>query len=64
MGRSDIEPIFWEERSTGFVARRLADTLAARRIIGFETKIPLADGLADLVAWWRSRQALPRSAVG
>jgi UDP-glucose 4-epimerase len=64
MGRSDIEPVFWEERSAGFVSRRLADTQAARQTIGFETKIPLADGLTDLVAWWRSKQVVPRSAVG
>jgi UDP-glucose 4-epimerase len=63
MGRPDIEPIFWEQRSGDTIERRLANTAAARRTIGFEATIPLATGLADLVDWWRSQSAASRSAA-
>lgn len=53
MGRSEIEPVFREERAVNPVPRRLSDISAARRIVGFETTIPLEDGLRELVEWWR-----------
>lgn len=57
MGRPDIEPVHWEERAINPVPRRLADTNLARRLIGFETTVPLQQGLAELVDWWRSEHA-------
>jgi UDP-glucose 4-epimerase len=39
------------------VTRRLADTTAARRAIGFEARVPLEDGLRRLVDWWRMERA-------
>ena len=64
MGRPDIEPIHWEERAVNPVPRRLADTNLARRAIGFETTVPLQDGLAELVDWWRAeRSTLQESRV-
>ncbi len=53
MDCTEIEPAFWEERTINRVPRQLASTVAARRILGFETTIPIAEGLADLVDWWR-----------
>ena len=45
------------ERAVNGVARRLADVSAARRDLGFETRVGLAEGLAELVAWWRPLRA-------
>ncbi|MGA8787928.1 MAG: NAD-dependent epimerase/dehydratase family protein [Paenarthrobacter sp.] len=41
------------ERAVNGVARRLADTSAAREDLGFEAAVGLEDGLRSLVAWWR-----------
>jgi UDP-glucose 4-epimerase len=58
MDRPDTKPVFREARAVNPVPRRLSDINAARRIIGFETTIPLEDGLRELVRWWRhERQA-------
>lgn len=46
------------ERKVNPVSRRLADTSAAKRMLGFETTVDLEDGLASLVAWWRQERAL------
>jgi UDP-glucose 4-epimerase len=39
------------------VARRLASTEKAKRLLGFEARISLEDGLRDLVAWWQQERA-------
>lgn len=44
------------ERKVNGVTRRLADTEAAARDLGFRAEIDLATGLRDLVAWWRAEQ--------
>jgi UDP-glucose 4-epimerase len=41
------------ERAVNGVARRLADTSAARRDLGFTAAVGLEDGLRSLVEWWR-----------
>lgn len=41
------------ERTVNAVERRLADTTAARRDLGFEATIGLDEGLRRLVEWWR-----------
>lgn len=41
------------ERAVNSVSRRLADTSAACRDLGFESTIGLEEGLARLVEWWR-----------
>ncbi|WP_298944440.1 NAD-dependent epimerase/dehydratase family protein [uncultured Microbacterium sp.] len=54
------------ERAINGVARRLADTSAARRDLGFEATIGLDEGLRELVEWWRplrSEIAASRSVV-
>jgi UDP-glucose 4-epimerase len=65
MCREDLKPQFGAERKVNSVSRRLASTDAARRLLGFETSVPLEQGLADLVDWWRreSRLSEPREAV-
>ena len=41
------------DRAVNGVARRLADISAARRDLHFEAEVSLADGLRELVTWWR-----------
>jgi UDP-glucose 4-epimerase len=50
--RSDLGVEHGPERAVNGVARRLADTSAARRDLGFEAEITLEDGLRRLVDWW------------
>jgi UDP-glucose 4-epimerase len=45
------------ERAVNGVTRRLADTSAARRDLGFEAQIELEEGLRSLVEWWRPQRA-------
>ncbi len=40
------------ERAVNGVVRRLADTTAARRDLGFEATIGIEEGLRQLVEWW------------
>ena len=56
MGRPNLNPVFEPARSVNPVPRRLADTRAARELIGFETIIPLEEGLGELVEWWRDQK--------
>lgn len=51
---SDLSVEFGPERAVNKVSRRLADTGAARRDLGFEAEIDLREGLHRLVDWWRS----------
>jgi UDP-glucose 4-epimerase len=50
---SDLSVEHGPERAVNGVTRRLADTSAARRDLGFSARVPLAEGLRELVAWWR-----------
>ncbi|WP_426997557.1 NAD-dependent epimerase/dehydratase family protein [Pseudarthrobacter sp. N5] len=50
---SDLEVEHGPERLVNGVVRRLADTSAARRDLGFEAEVPLTEGLRELVHWWR-----------
>lgn len=45
------------ERAVNGVVRRLADTSAARRDLGFEATMGLDEGLRQLVDWWRPLRA-------
>ncbi len=51
---SDLEIEYGPERAINGVTRRLADTEAARRELGFEAEIDLEQGLRMLVEWWRA----------
>ena len=50
---SDLPVEFGPERSVNNVVRRLADTSAAERDLGFRAEIDLEQGLRELVEWWR-----------
>jgi UDP-glucose 4-epimerase len=49
---SDVGVEHGPERTVNGVARRLADTSAAKRDLGFQATIGLEDGLRRLVDWW------------
>jgi UDP-glucose 4-epimerase len=53
---SDLRPEHGPERKVNPVPRRLADVDKARRLLGFEARIPLDEGLRRLVAWWQQEQ--------
>jgi UDP-glucose 4-epimerase len=53
MGRRGISLEYAPERSINPVPRRLASTGKAERLLGFRATMPLEEGLADLVKWWR-----------
>lgn len=53
MGAEHLGVEHGPERAVNGVARRLADTRAAKRDFGFEATIGLEEGLRQLVEWWR-----------
>ena len=53
---SDLQPEFGPERTVNPVPRRLADVDKARRLLGFEARVPLDEGLRRLVAWWQEER--------
>ncbi len=52
---SSVAPVHEPERSVNRVPRRLAGTEWADQLIGFRAQVPLAEGLARLVAWYRTQ---------
>lgn len=50
---SKLSVEFGPERKVNAVTRRLADTAAAARDLGFRSEMPLDEGLRRLVSWWR-----------
>ncbi|MCG7288109.1 NAD-dependent epimerase/dehydratase family protein [Cellulomonas sp. ACRRI] len=54
---SDLAVEHGPERAVNGVPRRLADTAAARRDLGFVAQVGLDEGLRELVDWWRPRRA-------
>ena len=50
---SDLPVEHGPDRAVNGVTRRLADTAAARRDLGFVAEVPLVEGLRQLVEWWR-----------
>ena len=53
---SDLPIEYGPERAVNSVARRLADTSAARCDLGFTAEVPLEEGLRRLVEWWRPQR--------
>jgi len=54
--RSSLRPGYREERKVNPVQRRLADVDKARRLLGFEARTSLDEGLRCLVDWWREQK--------
>ncbi|WP_141014149.1 NAD-dependent epimerase/dehydratase family protein [Nocardioides sambongensis] len=54
---SDLGVEHGPERAVNGVVRRLADTTAAARDLGFKTEVGLEEGLRELVEWWRPLRA-------
>ncbi|MFC0506188.1 NAD-dependent epimerase/dehydratase family protein [Micromonospora costi] len=54
--KSDLPPEYGPARAVNGVTRRLADTTAAQRRLGFRAEIGLHDGLQGLVDWWRAEK--------
>lgn len=54
---SDLSVEHGPERAVNGVVRRLADTRAARRDLGFVASVDLEEGLRELVEWWRPLRA-------
>ncbi len=50
---SDLQVAHGPERAVNGVVRRLADTTAAARDLGFVAEVGLEEGLRELVEWWR-----------
>ncbi|SEB56893.1 UDP-glucose 4-epimerase [Nocardioides exalbidus] len=53
---SDLPVEHGPERGVNGVVRRLADTCAAERDLGFVAQTGLEDGLRQLVEWWRPQR--------
>ena len=53
---STLEPEFAPERRVNPVPRRLADTDKARHLLDFRARIPLQEGLGELVRWWQEER--------
>jgi len=54
---SDLTVEYGEARRVNPVPRRLADVEKARRLLGFEARIPVEAGLATVVDWWQRERA-------
>ncbi|PWU57950.1 NAD-dependent epimerase [Micromonospora sp. S4605] len=54
--KSDLPPEHGPARAVNGVTRRLADTTAAERRLGFRAEIGLHEGLQGLVDWWRAEK--------
>ena len=53
---SSAQSVFGPERKVNPVPRRLAATSKAKQLLGFETRMSLAEGLRRLVAWWQEER--------
>jgi UDP-glucose 4-epimerase len=58
-----LVPLHQAERGVNPVPKRLADVSKARDLIGFEATHPLEEGIAELVAWWRSEAVFAEAAA-
>lgn len=55
MGKT-MPPEYGPERKVNAVPRRLASTEKAKRLLGWEARVDLDEGLRRLVAWWRANR--------
>jgi len=61
---SDLDIEFGPERQVNGVTRRLADTAAAARDLGFRAEIGLEEGLRQLVEWWQVERLVDDELAG
>jgi nucleoside-diphosphate-sugar epimerase len=54
---SNLRPEYGPERKVNPVPRRLADVSKARRMLGFEARVGLEEGLRRLVEWWKEERS-------
>lgn len=59
---SDIAPEITRRHRVGDVRHCVPDITLAQRTLGYQPQVALGDGLADLVAWLRTQQAVDRVA--
>jgi dTDP-L-rhamnose 4-epimerase len=62
VGRADIEPEITGKYRVGDIRHCFADIGKARRILGFEPRVKLEDGLRELAAWLEGQAAVDRVA--
>ena len=55
----DAAQVVHDEGRPGDVLRLCADTSRARTLLGYETEVSLAEGLRQLLAWYRAQGATP-----
>jgi UDP-glucose 4-epimerase len=60
---SNLRPEYGLERKVNPVPRRLANVNNARRMLGFEARVSLKEGLRRLVTWWQDQRAQASVAV-
>src|SRR5438067_1630389 len=53
---STLRPEYGPERKVNPVRRRLADTEKAKRLLGFNARVGLEEGLSQLVEWWQANK--------
>jgi dTDP-L-rhamnose 4-epimerase len=58
----DIEPQILNQFRAGDIRHCYADVTKARQLLGFEPRVPLGEGLVDLLAWVREQTAVDRFA--
>ncbi|MDA2932661.1 GDP-mannose 4,6-dehydratase, partial [Nitrospinae bacterium AH-259-F20] len=57
---SDIAPTVVGKYRSGDIRHCVADISRAREVLGFEPRVPLANGVSDLVDWVRQQEAEDR----
>jgi len=57
----ELRPEYGPERKVNPVSRRLADISKAERLLGFQARVGLEEGLHRLVAWWQANRVVPAS---
>jgi dTDP-L-rhamnose 4-epimerase len=60
LGKSNIRPEITGKYRMGDIRHCFADISHARKVLGYEPKVPFADGLAELAGWLRDQVAQDR----
>lgn len=58
VNNSDLDPVFMPANSINPVSRRLADISKAKKLLGYEPKISLEEGLKELSQWYFDKQKI------